>query len=99
MIGPSEDNPPRNRVREALETRAETITVAYSQCFKMVEDAVKSEGLENPLEVLDLEYLPMKKGIPYFLFDEVPGKSYYETPNNGPFSPPGFLGGRMSGGF
>jgi Fe-S oxidoreductase len=54
IIGPGEDSPARVRVREALATGAEIIAVACPQCFKMLDDAVKTEGLENQLEVLDL---------------------------------------------
>jgi Fe-S oxidoreductase len=54
IIGPGEDSPSRVRVREALETGAEIIAVACPQCFKMLDDAVKTEGLEDRLEVLNL---------------------------------------------
>jgi Fe-S oxidoreductase len=57
IIGPGEDSPSRVRIREALETGAEIIAVACPQCLKMLNDAVKSEGLEDRLEVLDLAAL------------------------------------------
>ncbi|MBI4767749.1 MAG: (Fe-S)-binding protein [Deltaproteobacteria bacterium] len=57
IIGPGEDSPARVRVREALETGAGIIVVACPQCYKMLDDAVKVEGLEDRLEVLDLAAL------------------------------------------
>jgi Fe-S oxidoreductase len=57
IIGPGEDSPARVRIREALETGAGIVTVACPQCFKMLDDAVKSEGLEDRLGVLDLATL------------------------------------------
>jgi Fe-S oxidoreductase len=57
IIGPGEDSPARVRIREALETGAGIVAVACPQCFKMLDDAVKNEGLKDRLEVLDLASL------------------------------------------
>ena len=54
IIGPGEDSPARVRVREALETGAEIIAVACPQCAKMLMDAVKAEGLDDKLRVMDI---------------------------------------------
>ena len=54
MVGSGENNPARIRIKEALDTGAEIVAVACPQCAKMLDDAVKSEGREDRLEVLDL---------------------------------------------
>jgi len=54
MIGGGMDSPARVRVREAAETGAEILAVACPQCLKMLDDAVKTEGLETSLKVMDL---------------------------------------------
>ncbi len=54
ILGGGEESPARLRVREALDTGAGIIAVACPQCAKMLEDAVKSEELEDRLEVLDI---------------------------------------------
>lgn len=54
ILGGGEDSPARLRVREALDTGAETLAVACPQCAKMLEDAVKSEELEERLRVRDI---------------------------------------------
>lgn len=54
ILGGGEDSPSRIRVRSALDTGAQIIAVACPQCAKMLDDAVKVEGLEDRLEVLDV---------------------------------------------
>jgi Fe-S oxidoreductase len=54
IIGPGEESPARVRVREALDTGAEILAVACPQWAKMLADAVKGEGKEEELEVVDV---------------------------------------------
>jgi len=51
LLGGSEENPSRIRVREAHETGAEILVVACPSCMMMLDDAVKDEGLEGELSV------------------------------------------------
>lgn len=44
----------RARVREALDTGAEVLAVSCPICRKMLDDAVKDEGVENTLRVMDI---------------------------------------------
>jgi len=57
LLGGSEENPSRNRVREAHETGAEILVVACPSCMMMLDDAVKDEGLEDELSVKDIAEL------------------------------------------
>ena len=45
------------RVREAVETDADTIVTACPLCLIMLDDARKTAGLEEKLELLDLNEL------------------------------------------
>jgi Fe-S oxidoreductase len=54
LLGGSEDSPARRRVREAGETGANILAVACPNCLTMLEDAVKAEGLEDKLTVMDV---------------------------------------------
>lgn len=54
IIGTGEDSPGRVRIREALDTGAEIVAVACPQCAKMLMDAIKTEELEDRLEVVDV---------------------------------------------
>lgn len=54
ILAGGEDSPNRIRVRQALDTGAEIIAVACPQCAKMLDDGLKTEQLENRLEVLDV---------------------------------------------
>ena len=54
ILGGGEDSPARLRVKEALDTGAEIIAVACPQCAKMLDDAVKSEELDDRLKVMDV---------------------------------------------
>ena len=49
-----ENSPGRIRVREAYSTGAEILAVACPSCMTMLEDAVKTEGLEEKLVVKDI---------------------------------------------
>ena len=57
LLGRSEENPSRNRVREAHETGADILVVACPSCMIMLDDAVKDEGLEGELTVKDITEL------------------------------------------
>ena len=57
LLGGSEENPSRIRVREAHETDAEILVVACPSCMVMLDDAVKDEGLEGELTVKDIAQL------------------------------------------
>ena len=54
ILGGGEESPARLRVREALDTGAEIIAVACPQCAKMLEDAIKSEEMDDRLKVMDV---------------------------------------------
>src|SRR3990172_3587730 len=54
MLGSGQDSSARRRVREAEEYGAEVVAVACPICKKMLEDAVKDEGLENQMRVMDV---------------------------------------------
>jgi Fe-S oxidoreductase len=60
LLGGSEENPSRIRVREAHETGAEILVVACPSCMVMLDDAVKDEGLEGELTVKDIAELVKK---------------------------------------
>jgi Fe-S oxidoreductase len=53
VLGGETDSPNRIRVRQALETGAELLIVSCPQCARMLEDAIKAEGVENRLSVKD----------------------------------------------
>jgi Fe-S oxidoreductase len=54
LLGGSEDSPARIRVRQARETGAEVLATACPTCLTMLEDAVKTEGIEDELAVRDI---------------------------------------------
>jgi Fe-S oxidoreductase len=54
MLGSGEKSPSRIRVRQAYQTGAEVLAVACPLCAKMLDDAVKDEGLEEKLKVKDI---------------------------------------------
>ncbi len=54
ILGLGEESPNRIRVREALDTGADIIAVACPMCSKMLDDAVKAEGLEERIKVQDI---------------------------------------------
>ena len=54
MLGSGLDSPSRIRVRQAYETGAEILAVACPLCAKMLDDAIKDEGLEEKIRVRDI---------------------------------------------
>jgi len=54
MLGSGVNSPGRIRVRQAFETGAEVLAVACPLCAKMLDDAVKDEGLDGRLKVRDI---------------------------------------------
>jgi Fe-S oxidoreductase len=54
LLGGSEESPARIRAREAHATGAQILVTACPNCLTMLEDAVKVEGLEEDIKVMDL---------------------------------------------
>jgi Fe-S oxidoreductase len=54
ILGVGEESPGRIRIREALDTGVEILAVACPMCSKMLDDAVKAEGLEEKIQVQDV---------------------------------------------
>jgi Fe-S oxidoreductase len=54
LLGQSQDSPARVRIREAVETGASVVGVACPNCAKMLEDATKSEFLDDKIQIMDL---------------------------------------------
>jgi Fe-S oxidoreductase len=54
IIGAGEQSPARVRLKDALETGAEVIAVGCPLCSKMLDDAVKTEGLTSSIRVQDV---------------------------------------------
>lgn len=54
MLGTGTDLSSRARVREALATGADTLAVACPQCYRMLADAVKAEGAEDRIRVMEV---------------------------------------------
>ena len=54
ILGVGEESPGRIRIRDALDTGAEILAVACPMCAKMLDDAVKTEELEEKLKVQDV---------------------------------------------
>lgn len=54
ILGHGPDSPARVRVREAATAGAEILAVACPNCARMLDDAAKTEGLEETLRVMDL---------------------------------------------
>lgn len=57
LLGRSSDSPSRIRVREAYETGAELLVVACPSCYCMLEEAIKTEGLEEKITIKDISEL------------------------------------------
>jgi Fe-S oxidoreductase len=57
ILGHGGDQAARVRVREAVETGADVLAAACPLCLKMLDDAVKAEGLDDRLAVRDLATL------------------------------------------
>jgi len=54
ILGTGPDSSSQVRVREAAETGAEILAVACPICCKMLDDALKAEGLQDRLQVMDV---------------------------------------------
>jgi Fe-S oxidoreductase len=54
MLGSGVSSPSRIRIRQAYDTGAEILAVACPVCAKMLDDAVKDEGLDEKLKVRDI---------------------------------------------
>ncbi|MEM0010643.1 MAG: hypothetical protein QXT84_02990, partial [Candidatus Bathyarchaeia archaeon] len=50
----SDSNPNRMRVKEAYNAGVEILAVACPSCLIMFDEAVKAEGLENDLAIMDI---------------------------------------------
>ncbi|MFW9906724.1 MAG: (Fe-S)-binding protein [Candidatus Thorarchaeota archaeon] len=57
LLGKSSDSPSRIRVREAYETGAEQLIVSCPSCYCMLDEAIKTEGLEENLAIKDISEL------------------------------------------
>ncbi|MBW2678569.1 MAG: (Fe-S)-binding protein [Deltaproteobacteria bacterium] len=54
FLGGSDESPARIRAREARDVKADILAVACPNCLTMLEDAVKVEGLEDEIKVMDI---------------------------------------------
>lgn len=54
LLGGGEASPNRIRVREAYDTGADVVAVSCPGCLTMLEDALKTEGLEKKISVRDI---------------------------------------------
>jgi Fe-S oxidoreductase len=63
ILGTAEDSAGRVRIREAAATGARVVAVACPQCAKMLDDALKMEGLEDRLTVLGIGEILEGKGV------------------------------------
>ena len=57
MLGPGDQSPSRVRVREAVESGATILATSCPKCFNMLDDAVKTEGLEDRISVKDISQI------------------------------------------
>ena len=60
FFGSIENSPARIRIREAHDTGADILAVACPACMIMLEDALKVEGLEENLKVMDISEIVKK---------------------------------------
>jgi Fe-S oxidoreductase len=60
LFGSAENSPARIRIREAHETGADILAVACPSCMIMLEDALKTDGLEANLKVMDISEIVKK---------------------------------------
>lgn len=54
ILGGGSDSPDRIRVRHALATGADILAVSCPQCARMLEDATKTEGVQDKLLIKDI---------------------------------------------
>jgi Fe-S oxidoreductase len=57
LLGGSEESPSRIRAREAYDTGATILAVACPSCMIMLTDAVKVEGLDEKVSVMDISQI------------------------------------------
>ena len=62
FLAGSDESPARIRAREARDAKAEILAVACPNCLTMLEDAVKVEGLENEIQVMDISEIICQAG-------------------------------------
>jgi len=62
ILGTGPDLSSRARVREAIGAGAEIIAVACPQCYKMLDDAVKDEGVQERIRVKDIASILLESG-------------------------------------
>ncbi|HPU30034.1 MAG TPA: (Fe-S)-binding protein [Syntrophorhabdaceae bacterium] len=60
LLGGSESSPARRRIREAYEMGAQIIAVSCPKCLIMLEDAIKAEGMDDKLSVMDISEIVAK---------------------------------------
>ncbi len=63
ILGQGPDSPARVRVREAAASGVEILAVACPNCAKMLDDAAKTEGLEETFRVMDLAECVLMAGL------------------------------------
>ena len=61
MISSGDDSPARSRCREAFAAGATVLAVACPICAVMLEDAVKTEGLAEKLQVKEISELVLER--------------------------------------
>lgn len=54
VLGSGQMSPARVRIREAFATGADVIAVSCPICLKMLDDALKDEGLDDRIRVMDI---------------------------------------------
>lgn len=54
ILGSGQDSASRSRIRDARDSDAEIVAVSCPICYKMLNDAVKDEGLENSMRIMDV---------------------------------------------
>jgi len=60
ILGSGTDSSSRARVREACDSGAEILGVSCPICYKMLDDAIKDEKLENRLKVMDVAQIVLE---------------------------------------
>ncbi|MFX1505937.1 MAG: (Fe-S)-binding protein [Promethearchaeota archaeon] len=60
LLGRSSDSPSRIRVREAYETGAEQLLVSCPSCYCMLDEAIKTEELDDKLVIKDISELALE---------------------------------------
>lgn len=63
MLGSGDRSPSRIRVRQAKDTGAEVLAVACPLCAKMLDDAVKDEGLDKKIKVKDIAEILLNQEV------------------------------------